>query len=387
MVTSVLLLALIGLSWSWAAAVCPCSARAGTRPDGYVSTARKDVPKSVWSFIALGDTQGIHGPVERKMWAQYLASGRRCPRQPGFCPAWRRQVYARAAEMLNRKRVSVAVHSGDLVHCGYCPPDWVLFRKIFWTRVKQKDRFRPAIGNHETPYVDPAWSTLSRTRPCLKGFHDVFRFLKMKTCRHYYWTTYGNAAFAFMCTGGGRKGWVQGRYLCRVSPPAEQTAWLRRVAAWVAARKRFDHLFVIWHIPPFTCSGNRITATARQYGRTVLDLARRHRRLRFTVLNGHQHVTEVFRIKGVLFMVNGGGGGPQRPSYRTCRCGPKLASRLIGPARYRWCYLKKAERVRPVTINFLELRVKGRRLQVFEHRLKDPWHPGLGFEVIPWGRL
>ncbi len=371
-VGSLLVLILTGATWSPAAAVCPCAAR--TRPAGFLPTVGPAAQTPAWSFIALGDTQGIDGPIEHKMWARYLASGRRCPPGTVFCPAWRRRVYARAADLLNHDRVALAVHSGDLVHCGYCGPDWDLFRKIFWSRLKNKDRFRPGIGNHETPYFPQDWPTLSRARPCLKGFHQVFPFLKIKTCRHYYWTTYRNAAFAVLCTGGRRQGSPRGSYRCRVAPAQEQAAWLRRVAAWVAARKRFDHLFVIWHVPAFTCSVNRSSAAARKYGRTVLDLARRYRSrgLRFTVLNGHQHVTEAFRIKGVLFLVNGSGGGPQTIFTRTCRCDRRLASHLIGPARYRWCFLQKPARVRPVTVNFLELRVRGRGLKVVEHRLKNP---------------
>jgi 3',5'-cyclic AMP phosphodiesterase CpdA len=365
------------------------SAPAGARPEGYITGVAAWPGPGPWSFIALGDTRGVGGSAEQKLWARYLAAGRRCPPGVGYCPAWRRLVYARVAELLNHGRAALAVHTGDLLLCGYCPPDWDLFRKIFWSRLKNKRRFWPAIGNHETPFLAKDRATLTPARPCLKGFHQVFPFLKTPdgVCRHNYWTTYRNAAFVFLCTGGRQKGGPRGGYVCPVASSDVQAAWLRRVAAWAAARKGLNHVFVTWHVPPFTCSDDRVSGPARQYGQTVLDLARRYPGLRFTVFNGHEHVTEMFRIQKVLFLVAGAGGAPQRRHTRTCRCDRRLAAHLVGPALYRWCFLRKTRPVRPVTVNFFTVKVDGRRLWFQEHRLKDPQRPELGFRLISWGRL
>ncbi len=368
----------------------PTAARSASilvRPDNYITGPAAWSERGPWSFILLGDTRG--GPHEQKLWNRYLAAGRRCPAGASYCPAWRRLVYAQVARLLNQGRASLAVHTGDLLFSGYSPPYWVLFDKIFLSHLKQRIRFWPAIGNHETPFTAKNRATLTPAKPCLRGFHQAFPFLKTPggVCLHYYWTTYRNAVFAFLCTGGRQKGGPRGGYVCKVASANKQAAWLRRVAAWAAARKGIQHVFVTWHVPPYTCSDERVSAGARQYGRTVLDLARRYPGLRFTVFNGHEHVTEAFRINNVLFLVAGGGGAPQYVHTRTCGCGRQLAAHLVGPALHRWCFLRKSRSIRPVAVNFFTVKVDGRRLWFLEHRLKDPRRPERGFRVIPWGRL
>lgn len=372
-------------------AVCPCSAKTRTRPEGYIPSVWSAGRGTAWSFIVLGDTRGIKATGEKRLWKNYLAT-KKCPRpERGYCPAWRRLVYARVADLLNRRRVALAVHTGDLVYCGYCGPDWVLFDQIFLSRLKQRDRFWPAIGNHETPYTAQDRATLTPRRPCLKFFHRAFPNLVTpeKVCRHTYWTTRQNAAFIFLCTGGRTMGGPKGSYRCPVVSVEAQVAWLRKVVSWVARRKRFDHVFVTWHVPPITCSKDRVSVGARKFGRAVIDLARKYRgrRLAFTVFNGHEHVTEAFFQDRVLFLVAGGGGAPQSTRTRTCHCGPQLAARLVGPPEYRWCASKRRDRVRPVAVNYFIFTVNGRRLTMTEHRIVDPGFPSKGFKARSWGRV
>jgi len=391
LVGSVLLSVLIGSTWLPTGATRAGAAQALSRPAGYIPSVGTAAKTRTWSFIVLGDTRGIGSKGENRLWQKYLAT-RKCPRpQRGYCPAWRRLVYARVADMLNRRRAALAVHTGDLLYSGYSRPYWVLLEKIFLARLKQRNLFWPAIGNHETPYTAQERATLTPQRPCLRNFHQAFPQLVTpnKICRHTFWTTHRNAAFIFLCTGGRTKGGPQGSYRCPVVSAPAQVAWLRKVVSWVARRRGFDHVFVSWHVPPFTCSKGRVSPGARMYGQAVIDLARQYRgrRLAFTVFNGHEHVTEAFFQDRVLFLVAGGGGAPQSWLTRACHCRTGLAARLVGPPEFRWCASSRRGRIRPAAVNYFTFTVSGRRLTMTEHRIADLGTPSRGWSVRPWGRV
>ena len=364
------------------------------KPVNFVAVPQDKALKGSWSFVITGDSRGDIHRREKVLQRTYFASGKRCPKDVSYCPGWRRAVYQAVAGLMNRGLVRLTVHTGDYVLCGYCPPDWVEFRKWFFARVKDKSRYLPVIGNHEAPYLKKDRDKLSPRAPCLPGYHHSFKNLvpAKGRCLHNYWTVYKNAVFIMLCTGGKQKGARQYTGQCQVVPQKRQIAWMRKVVAWAAGQNRFNHVFVTYHIPSFACANGHGHSPTPKIGLAVKKLAVAYgpgakSKLTFSVLTGHHHVTEAFFQDNVLWMIAGGGGAPQGRRTRRCVCGPKTAARMIGPAEYRWCASKNRSKPRPVRVNYLVMRVNGKKLSLTEHRLRDLSRPGRGFIRVPWGRV
>jgi Icc-related predicted phosphoesterase len=88
-----------------------------------------------------------------------------------------------------------------------------------------------------------------------------------------------------------------------------QTAWLRRILS----RRRFGWRVAVFHHPPYTCGGHLGSATIRRVWGPLL----RRGDVRL-VLSGHDHNYQRFApVRGVTYLVNGGGGAGL---YRLRRC-------------------------------------------------------------------
>jgi hypothetical protein len=133
---------------------------------------------------------------------------------------------------------------------------------------------------------------------------------------------------------------------------ASQTRWLRRVLARSTARWRV----VAFHHPPFTCGGHSGSAAVR----SLNPLFARHRvRL---VLSGHDHNYQRFApVRGVTYVVDGGGGAPLY-SLRPCPRG--YPRRVAARSEHGFLYVQASRAALSVTAVGLD----GRPLDRFSIR-------------------
>jgi predicted phosphodiesterase len=195
-----------------------------------------------FTFVALGDTRTQH------------------------------QVHRTVIDGIIATAPDFVLHTGDLVGYGSRPDQWETFFEIERELMAHTPLF-PALGNHEEN--DPLY----------------FYFFHLPGNERWYAFDYGNVRFICLQIDG----------YAAFAPGSEQYAWLEsRLAA-----NTQPWLFVYFHIPPYTSTGDALESTVRQalaplFERYGVDL----------VLNGHRHNYERNTVNGVTYIVTGGGGAP-----------------------------------------------------------------------------
>jgi hypothetical protein len=172
-------------------------------------------------------------------------------------------------------KVSLVVHTGDLVSNGNSTDDWRTFFNVE-KAILSYHHFLPAIGNHESPY----WP-----------YDTLF---PLPDSEDYYSVNYGNAHFvvlnSYIDLYGVQRDWLIADLYSASTDPA------------------IDWIFVALHNPPYS-SGyhgsalNVRNAWCRIFEDYGVDI----------VFSGHDHNYERTNpINGVIYVVTCGGGAPLR---------------------------------------------------------------------------
>ena len=241
--------------------------------------------------------------VYRQGWPVMILRGRGSGARVVMRRAGRDWVMARVAAALQRavrrgRGPVLVVHTGDLIIWG--KQGHTLDTSPFWQALEERlllrlppvgagfplpGRFFPAVGNHET-WGDRELKGLLTTLPYL-------RRLGFSPRRRIYSFRYRGCRFMFLDSGGyrqGRMGWWS------EDPPfAAQMAQLRR---WLeqAVAEGSRRVFIVYHKPSFCQAGHGALPPGHNPHPYIRPFARR---LSITVLNGHVHTTEAYRVEGV----------------------------------------------------------------------------------------
>jgi acid phosphatase type 7 len=134
----------------------------------------------------------------------------------------------------------------------------------------------PAVGNHDADSI-PTW----------------YRFIVLPGNERWHSFRCGNSAFHFLNDNES------------VLPDSEQYGWFLNELLSDSADPHVRHVFVFFHLPPYTTStvysGN---ADVREY---LCPLFERFKVA--VVFSGHVHAYEHSRVNGVHYIITGGGGG------------------------------------------------------------------------------
>ena len=182
-------------------------------------------------------------------------------------------VHRSIVALIGRLAPDFVLHTGDLVAHGGSTREWDTFFEIE-APLMACAPFFPVLGNHEGN--DPR-------------YFDAFH---LPGNERWYAFDYGNARFIALQVDG----------IARFDPHSEQYAWLQGALA----SNSQPWLFVFFHVPPYSALKEddqevavrqALTPLFERYG---VDI----------VFNGHHHDYQRAVVRGVTYIVTGGGGAP-----------------------------------------------------------------------------
>jgi 3',5'-cyclic AMP phosphodiesterase CpdA len=190
-------------------------------------------------------------------------------------------------ERIAFERPDLIIHSGDLVTRGGNEEHWKNFDLTHKAIFDAKIPFHATLGNHEY---------LGEESDRLRHLHA--RFPERKGCR-WYAVRAGPILFAMLDTNFDElpKSFVE-----------SQDAWFGKLLRDAASDEGVKALIVVAHHPPYTNS--KTHGPSEETRRRFSDTAATCPKFRMFVA-GHVHNYERFDIKGVPYVVSGGGGAPQ----------------------------------------------------------------------------
>ncbi len=232
------------LSALWLVTACALS---GQAVGGQDKPKTSPVPPKPLHFIVYGDTRDGHA-IHRKLVAMIVA------RKPDF-----------------------VLQTGDLVHSGSAPDLWKIYDDITGA-MRRKIPVYPTRGNHDVG--GPGYEA-HFTVPFSSGNKLYYSFDK------------AGCHFTSLAVDE----------YTPFGPDSPQYHWLETDLA--AAQKRSRHIFVYFHVPPYSIGSHGSDLTVRQ---ALCPLFRKYG-VRI-VFNGHDHIYYRTRRDGITYVVTGGGGAP-----------------------------------------------------------------------------
>lgn len=206
---------------------------------------------------------------------------------------------------------SFCLNTGDMTYNGHQgkareeSPYWSDFYRRFLVKLPEgapkglPARFFPAPGNHES------WADEN-----LVGFRSIFPYLEklgFSQESRIYMFDYKGCRFIFLDTGD----------MDYVNPAAwggkhpDFKEQMTRLTEWLegAKKKKSRHIFITYHNPSFCRAGFGHLPKGQNPHPYIKPYADD---LDITVLNGHVHTTEAYKVDGIRYLVLGAGGGEQR---------------------------------------------------------------------------
>jgi len=182
------------------------------------------------------------------------------------------EVHRGVVERIVAMSPDFVLHTGDLVEVGSDPHQWEVFFEIERELIARAPLF-PTLGNHEGDHA------------------NYFEAFYLPGNERWYVFDYGPARFVCLQVDG----------FAEFGPGSQQYAWLEDVLADSSQ----DWLVVYFHAPPYTSVEDGYEEIVRQvlpplFERYGVDL----------VFNGHKHNYERNEVRGVTYVVTGGGGAP-----------------------------------------------------------------------------
>lgn len=163
-------------------------------------------------------------------------------------------------------------HAGDLVKRGGGPQDWAAMKEII-APLTEKAEFFPVRGNHDIG------SSL---------YFDTFQLPGNKK-----WYSVERYGVRFILLDSN----------IRITPGSEQYRWLE--AELQRPRKKKQFIAVVLHHAPFSTG---IYVDEKGLQKKIVPLFERYNV--DIVFSGHHHCYERLKIRGVTYIVTGGGGDP-----------------------------------------------------------------------------
>ena len=237
---------------------------------------------------------------------------------------------------------SFAMFTGDMLWRGSSRKYWREALDLIPPGFRARDsyRFFPVLGNHEL------WQAQGEA-DAMDLYYHAFPFLSEKQVRfHNYYFIIGDSLFISLCSGGygtDPEGFKKAdrTWNCTVISSFESLmSSLRDIyKQMVNAGQRPRNIFVQYHKPSYSTFKHPPLDTANDPLTTLMALKRNAPALSVFVLNGHNHVTELFQpADRVYTLTAGGGGAPQKTGMPSRNWGKPMRERFweaVGHARNR----------------------------------------------------
>ena len=273
-------------------------------------------------------------------------------------------------------QAAFAVTTGDLVYRGVDNKHWDTWKGFFGDILsKCPPRMFSVMGNRETCVVRgdaDAMDNFFGAFPCQVQNGEQL---------HHFAFFAGNSVFINLCSGGiGSWGPKYAMYdesfNCTQNTYEQQMTWLDQVIDYGVGEKGTKHVFVQYHKPSFTnLTHYPLAACNDPVSKLEKIKADKHASLNYFVFNSHNHTTEVYRTdSGIMTMVVGGGGGPQR--HLNCNAIHEKPT----PEERFWKALGIPLNKRDARVNYFQVAVKDDDVKIQEICLTER-DGGLSFEL------
>jgi 3',5'-cyclic AMP phosphodiesterase CpdA len=209
---------------------------------------------------------------------------------------------------ITRRDPAFVIHLGDLTTRGSSEKHWQEFDETHKEFREKKIHYSPILGNHELYGSDQ------------KALWNYFQRFPHLHQRRWYSFTWNKVAMVM----------VDSNFSALTKKQIEeQFQWYLHELEKFEKKTEIDFIIVCCHEPPFT--NNRVIRPNKE-----VQVKFAHPFLRFQkarlFFSGHSHSYERFQIKGKLFIVSGGGGGPRhkviidprKQRYQDLFSGPEL---------------------------------------------------------------
>lgn len=271
-----------------------------------------------YSFIAFGDTR----TANPEHWAEEHGSAFKTIRDWTHREV-NRHLYTEA---------SFAMFTGDMLWRGSNRHYWHEALELIPPGFRARDgyRFFPVLGNHEL------WQAPGEP-DALDQYFNAFPYLSEEQVRfHNYYFVIGDSLFVSLCSGGygtDPKGFEKAdrTWNCTVITSFETLMEsLQGIYQGMVNRGQPPrNIFVQYHKPSYSTYKHPPLDERNDPLTTLMALKHKRQDLRVYVLNGHNHVTELFRpAQWVFTLTAGGGGAPQKPDVPSRNWGKPMKERF-----------------------------------------------------------
>lgn len=188
---------------------------------------------------------------------------------------------------ITKREPAFVIHLGDLTTRGSSSKHWQQFDESHKELRAKKIPYFPVLGNHEFYGHDER---------ALQNYFGRFPHL---SGRHWYSFTWKNIGFILLNSNFSR---------LAAEESEKQKKWYTEQLEKIKEDQRINHIIVCCHEPAFTHS--RVVGPNEKVKEFFADpfLECGKASLFFS---GHSHSFECFQLRGKLFVVSGGGGGPR----------------------------------------------------------------------------
>ncbi len=182
------------------------------------------------------------------------------------------EIHRKIVEGILRFKPRVVFHTGDLVRKGGDQKDWDALKTMI-APLTEKAEFFPVRGNHDT------------------GSSFYFDVFELPGNEKWYAVERYGVQFILLDTN------------VRITPGSEQYRWLEAELQRLQKKEKF--IAVVLHHSPFSTG---IFADEKGLRKKIVPLFEKY--AVDIVFGGHHHVYERQRVRGVTYIVTGGGGDP-----------------------------------------------------------------------------
>lgn len=237
---------------------------------------------------------------------------------------------------------SFAMFTGDLLWRGSNRHYWREALELIppGFRSREAYRFFPVLGNHEL------WQAKGEP-DALEQYFSAFPFLSHgQTSFHNYYFVIKDSLFVSLCSGGygtDPDGFKEDDRTWNCTAITSFNALMDSL--WEIYKQMVGrgpiprNIFVQYHKPSYSTFAHPPLGTQNDPLTTLMALKRATPELRVYVLNGHNHVTELFHpAEGVYTLTAGGGGAPQKTGVPSRDWGKPMKERFweaVGHPRNR----------------------------------------------------
>lgn len=221
------------------------------------------------------------------------------------------ETHSRLIDLMLDKKPKAVFNTGDVVNDGKKLAQWVDFNRVT-SKLRKSVEFYPILGNHE------------------KDSSLYYANFELPGNEQWYSVDYDDIHFIVLDSNK------------NLDKGSEQYKWLKKDLE--KSQKENDFVVVAFHHPPY--STGKHTGDEMGLGKSIVPLFEKYGVK--AVFNGHDHSYERSKVKGIYYIVTGGGGATLYEQAKTSKYSQKFLK------IYHYCLLDKTKNGLRVSVYNLE---------------------------------